>query len=190
MESKSVLLHTLLLLLTWRIRMFFHQLPAQEHVWTLPLAGVIRIPTDRKDNTEVPPYSQIPHPIEHREHVEWMITTIAECSLPGLAIKRSEFKRREAVIIGLHPLKFLCSIFNPQKPHLKGCMQEIANYGGLKWEGFMGGLRPSMTREADRNRLNMYVDDFAIEVGVHPSIIRPYFHSRDWEGLVHALLAN
>ncbi len=169
--------------------MFFTP-PSVEIVWQMPIAGVIRIPTDKKDIGEAPPYSQIPHDPVHREHVEWIITTIAECSLPSLAIKRSEFKRREAIIIGLHPLKFLCSIFNPHKPHLKACMQEVANYGGLKWDGFMGGLRPSMTREADRNRLNMYIDDFAIEVGVHPSIIRPYFNTRDWEGLVHALLAN
>ena len=58
----------------------------------------------------------------------------------------------------------------------------------FKRNGFLDGLAPSLTREAEKGKLDQYLKDFAAEVGVTVENIRPYFDVRDWENLVLYLI--
>ena len=85
----------------------------------------------------------------------------------------------------VHPLKFLSSIL--MHDHLRVCLKEcFGDY--FKRNGFMDGIGPSLTQEADKGLLNQYIDDFAKEVGAESAEIRPFFEKRNWEGLVRFFL--
>jgi hypothetical protein len=98
-----------------------------------------------------------------------------------------------AKITHVHPLKFLSTILlNPVlKMHLIVIFEDY-----FKRNGFLGnrlgrtadGLGSSLNREADKNKLEQYLADFAKEINVPVDNFRPFFQTRDWENLVRYLI--
>jgi hypothetical protein len=103
----------------------------------------------------------------------------------SLLLKQSHLKEIGAQIHHVHPLKFLATIFS--NPHLKSCMQYIwGDY--FKRNGFLDGLAPNLTREAEKGKLEQYLKDFSVKINVSAEGMKPYFDTRDWEGLVLHLI--
>lgn len=60
----------------------------------------------------------------------------------------------------------------------------------FKRNGFLEGLGPSLTREAEKGKLDPYLNDFAAELNIPVNQIRTYFQTRDWENLVRYLIQS
>lgn len=112
---------------------------------------------------------------------------MAENGKLSLLFKQSQLKEMGAQINHVHPLKFLSSIF--ADPYLKSCMAYVWD-DYFKKNGFLDGLAPSLTREAEKGKLTQYLSEFAAEVGVKEADLRPYFDVKDWENLVLFLIQS
>lgn len=114
-----------------------------------------------------------------------IITTMSTESKLGLLMKKGYMHNLGAQINHVHPLKFLSSIL--MHDHLRVCLKDFfGDY--FKRNGFMDGIGPSLTQEADKGLLGQYIDEFAKEVGAESSEILPFFEKRNWEGLVRFFL--
>jgi len=122
---------------------------------------------------------------EDQANVAEIINTMAENGKITLLFKQTHLKEVGAQINHLHPLKFLSSIFS--REDLKASMPQIwGDY--FKRTSLLDGLVPSLTREANKGKLEQYLVDFAEEVNVTPESIKPYFDAQDWENLVLYLI--
>jgi hypothetical protein len=131
------------------------------------------------------PYEKLTCSEIDRENIDEIITTLAKNGKLGLLFKQNHLKALGARIDHLHPLKLLSAIFS--NPDLKSHMGDIFN-DYFKRNGFMDGIGPSLTSNADQGNLNQYIDKFAQEVNVPAESLRPYFENRDWEGLIESLI--
>lgn len=116
-----------------------------------------------------------------------LITTMSQSNKFQLLFKQSHLKMIGAQINHVHPLKFISTIFSD--PELKSLMPTIRD-DSFKWSGLLDGLGPSLTREAIKGKLQLYLNDFAEEVHLAPEAIRPYFESRDWDNFIRFLIES
>ena len=114
-----------------------------------------------------------------------LITTMAEHGKISLLFKQGHLKQLGAQLTHVHPLKFLSIVF--KNPRLKNCMVDISN-DYFKWNGFMDGIGPTLTREAEKGKLEIYLKDFSTDVGVPSESLKKYFQNRDWDGFVRYLM--
>jgi len=119
------------------------------------------------------------------DHIYEIITTMSDSSKLSLLFKQTHLKELGDRINDVHPLKFLASIFSV--PHLKSCMGLIW-HDYFKRTGFLDGLAPSLSREADQGKLQALLPDFASELNLTVENIQTFFDSRDWENLVLYLI--
>ncbi len=125
--------------------------------------------------------------------IEVIVTALAENTKWDLLWTEGQLNELGAKITHVHPLKFLSTILmNPVlKMHLIVIFDDY-----FKRNGFLGnrlgrtadGFGSSMNREADKNKLDQYIADFAAEINVTVDRIRPYIQTRDWENLVRNLI--
>lgn len=148
------------------------------------ISQIIVIPPAK---TQDDPYEKLPCTDNQRTCIYEIITTLAENGKVSLLFKQNHLKEIGIQINDVHPLKFLSSIFSD--PHLKECMINIFD-DYFKRNGFMDGLAPSMTNEAEKGKLNQYLEEFAKDVQVPVEDIRPFFDAKDWEGLVRYLIGE
>lgn len=144
-------------------------------------ASIIKIPPTGGDVK----YADLICTEQDKSNIYEIIITLSENGKLSLLLKQGYLKQLGAQINHVHPLKFLVAIFS--NPRLKFSMYDIFD-DFFKRNGFMDGLGPSLEKEADRNRLMLYLNDFAADVAVPPENIRPYFITRDWENLVRYLM--
>ena len=147
------------------------------------LAQIVKIPPN-KGNVS---YQQLVCTEQDQAHVFEIISTMSENGKLSLLLKQSHLKELGAQINHLHPFKFLEVIFT--NDHLKTCMPSIFD-DYFKRNGFMEGLGPSLTNEADKGKLDQHVIHFAKEVNVSPEALQPYVTARDWENLVRYLIVH
>jgi hypothetical protein len=166
-----------------------HDCPSPPVAIVQTFCSIIKIPSKEQSQSE-PAYEQLVLTAADRANIAWIIRTMADNGKLSLLMSyKNELKRRGAEINHVHPLKFLAAIFDPNVPDLKCCMFNVFD-DYFKREGFLDGLAPSLTREADRGKLEAYIPGFAKDVGASPDAIRPYFHAKDWDGLVRYLIGN
>jgi len=146
------------------------------------LASIIKLPPNPGADVA---YKDLVCTEQDQANIIEIITSIADNSKFSLLLKQSHLKNIGAQINHVHPLKFLSVAVSSD--HLKSCLILIFD-DYFKKNGFMDGLGPSLTREADKGKLEVYLPAFAAEVGVPIESIKPYIQSRDWEGLVHFLM--
>lgn len=132
-------------------------------------------------------YKDLTFTEQDRANIYEIISTMAEKGKLGLLFQQNHLRELGAQINHVHPLKFLASIF--KDPYLKSSMYYIWN-DYFKRNGFLEGLAPSLTREAEKGKLDMYLKDFAADVGVSPEALKAYFDVRDWENLVLFLIQS
>jgi hypothetical protein len=146
------------------------------------MASIIKKPPAKPVET---PYNQLVCTAQDKAYIYEIISTMAQNGKLTLLFKQSQLKEMGAQINHVHPLKFLASIFSDS--YLKTCMVSVWD-DYFKRNGFLDGLAPSLTREAESGKLNQYLAEFATEVGHSEESLRPYFDARDWENLVLFLI--
>ena len=148
------------------------------------VASIIKKPPAKPVETS---YQELICTEQDRAHIYEIISTMAEKGKLGLLFQQNHLRELGAQINHVHPLKFLASIF--KDPHLKSCMYYIWD-DYFKRNGFLDGLGPSLTRETEKGKLDFYLKDFAVDIGVAPEILKIYVDIRDWENLVLFLIQS
>ena len=146
------------------------------------LASIIKLPPN--PGTDIA-YKDLVCTEQDKANIMEIVTSIADNSKFSLLLKQSHLKNIGSQLNHVHPLKFLAVSIGT--PYLKSCLIQIFD-DYFKRNGFMDGLGPSLTREAEKGKLDAYLPSFAQEVGVTPDSIQPYIAARDWEGLVRYLM--
>src|SRR5579872_272699 len=95
-----------------------------------------------------------------RANIYEIVSTMAEKGKLGLLFQQNHLREVGAQINHVHPLKFLAVIL--KDPHLKSCMFNIWD-DYFKRNGFIDGLFPFFTREAEKGKLDIHLKDFAAD---------------------------
>lgn len=142
------------------------------------IASIVKIPKDKPKSSG---YADLVCTTEDQATIYEIITTMAENGKLSLLLKQGHLKGLGSQINHVHPLKFLSTIVT--NPRLRECLINIFD-DYFKRNGFMDGIGPSLSREAEKGKLDAYIDDFAKEVQVPREQIEQFFKNQDWEGLV------
>ncbi|MEN9654668.1 MAG: hypothetical protein RL235_780 [Chlamydiota bacterium] len=165
-----------------------HPMPPKEHVQHVNkqhakfFGSMIKITPPSPDDVA---YTQLVCTDEDKANIYELITTMAEHGKLSLLMKQGHLKGIGAQINHVHPLKFISTVITNDR--LKSCMGSIFD-DYFKRINFMDGLGSSLSREAERGKLEKYMSEFAKEVNVPTENIRSFFRDRDWEGLVRYLM--
>ncbi|HSX14172.1 MAG TPA: hypothetical protein VLE96_07130 [Chlamydiales bacterium] len=147
------------------------------------VASLIKFPVENK----VESYQELVCTEADKVKIYEIITTMADNNKISLLLKQNHLKGLGAQINHVHGLKFLSTII--AHPHLKVCLSQIFD-DYFKRNGFLDGLGPSLTREADKGKLDQYINDFCVEVSTTREQLNGFFQARDWEGMVRLLIAQ
>ena len=157
-----------------------HDVPYVENYSPSPsislFASMIKFPKDEK----YPPYAELPCTDQDKAIIYEIISKVAEKGKITLLFTKGYYDELRSQIEHIHPLKFLSTIVT--HPYLNSCLVEIFD-DFFKRDGFMDGLGPRLSKEADIGKLGQYIEGFANEVGVPQEKILKYFRNHDWEGL-------
>lgn len=124
---------------------------------------------------------------EDRANIHEIVSTVAEKSKVSLLFNQTYLREKGAAVTHVHPLRFMGVIFSD--PYLKTCMFYICN-DYWKRSSFVGDLSSALSREADKNNLHIYLNDFAKEVGVPYESLKGFIDNRDWDNLVLFLIQS
>lgn len=154
-------------------------------VLSLPLTGsIIKKPPVKPVETS---YFQLECTEQDKANIYEIISTMAEKGKLSLLFQQSYLREIGAQINHVHPLKFLAVIM--KEPYLKSCMSYIWD-DYFKRNGFMDGIAPALSREAEKGKLEFHLDEFAKDVGLPKEHIKAYFDVHDWENLVLYLIQS
>lgn len=147
-------------------------------------ASIIKKPPEKTSDLS---YKDLVCTEEDQKAIYKIISTMAQKGKLGLLLQQSSLREMGASINHVHPLKFLATIF--KDPYLKSCMPIIWN-DYFKRHGFLDGLAPSLTREAEKGKLQKHLPDFAKDVGVDEKDLKSYVEVHDWSNLVLFLMQS
>lgn len=120
-----------------------------------------------------------------KEKIIELITTLADNNKFSLLLNQTYIKGLGASLNHVHPLKFIA--VSMATPHLKNCYRLIYD-DYFKKTAVLEGMGASLTREAEKKKLDQYLAPFAEEMKVPVEVLRPFTDARDWEGLVAYLM--
>jgi hypothetical protein len=158
--------------------------PPPAYIYTI--GSIVKLPPADRPSGNVP-YSELVCTSQDQENIAEIITAMAENGKVSLLFMQTHLKQLGAEINHVHPLKFLSTIFTNDR--LKLYMNEVFD-DYFKRNGFLEGLGPSLTKEADKNKLAQYAEPFAQEVCVPVEQVQQFFQSRDWESFVRFLMQH
>jgi hypothetical protein len=160
--------------------------PPSHFVYALPspfLASIFKIPPV----VVVEKYQDLVCTEQDRANIYDIISTIAKNNKLTLLLKQGYLNSLGAQISHVHPLKFLSTIFT--NPELAEGMQDVfEDY--FKRSHFMGGLQPHLDREAAKDKLEIFLPDFAAETQISLEKLRVCVREHNWEGIVRLLLRS
>ena len=146
---------------------------------SLPLVGsMLKKPPSRPTESS---YKELVCTDQDRENIREIISAMGEKGKLALLFQQTYLRELGTHINHVHPLKFLSVIMTDQ--YLKSCMTIIWN-DYFKKKGLLDGLVPALSREAEKGKLQLYLPDFANEVGVLHEDLKPYTDVYDWENMV------
>lgn len=123
------------------------------------------------------------------EKEQWLIydliKTMAEKNIWGLLFKKKELEKIGRKINHVHPMRFIGYILDD--PKLKKWLREIKT-SSFKWDHFIDGFSNRMKEESAKNNLMLYIPGMAHLLNVDPERIIYYIQSKDYSGLVKALI--
>lgn len=154
----------------------------------LPVAGLVKVKPDKDKNK---PFKDLRCTEEDKETITYIIASMGTKSWTWLWMHEGELNKKGDEISGVHPLKFLSVVF--QDEYLKKvCMPSIFK-SSLKRNGFLDGLAPNMTKEAQKGKLQKYLKDFMKEINLdasHTDALMEFIEQKDWHGFVYYLTQN
>ncbi len=161
---------------------------------TVPLPPEVLI---KELNNLPPPKTLPPCTTEQEALIEELITIMSECPtshFSALSYLWGRSTRLRAIghgIQSVYPLTLLS--YGCATPERKKKVQDIFK-GFVSRESFMkfnnggGSLTAVLNREADKNGLTQYLEDFSKKTGMPKEQVLGFFHSREWEDLVYHLI--
>ena len=148
-------------------------------------SSIIKIPPTNISAIADVSYDELACTQEDREKIAFLITTMGENGKIALLFKARELRRIGDEILHVHPLRFLGVVFS--NPILINHMREIYN-DYFKWNEFIDGLGTSLTAQANRDKLNCYLNDFSKEINILPDNMKHFIAAREWERFVLFLM--
>jgi len=124
---------------------------------------------------------------QNAKDIRYIVTTLANKPPVKLLFYKSSLDRAGDRIDHVHPFRFLQVIFTDEE--LKVGIRNIRRKGWV-WKEFIGGLKDSLNDEYVRDNLYGFIDDFSINLGIDPELIRPSIYYRHWDELVKVLIEN
>lgn len=144
------------------------------------IGGLVKVKPEKNE-----PFSNLRLTNIDKENITFIITSMGEQGKLWLLVHKSELSEKGDKIQGVHPLKFLAVIFKDE--YLKKvCMPTILN-DYYKKKNFIEGLGASMTREAQKGKIQKYMPDFLMEINLdkkHSEKLLEFVEARNWEGFV------
>ncbi|KKL98157.1 MAG: hypothetical protein KR126chlam4_00913 [Candidatus Anoxychlamydiales bacterium] len=148
------------------------------------LSAIVKLPPK---NEKQMTYTELPRPYEDEQKITDLITTLGINGKIALLLHHE--KRLNKVgneIRYIHPFKFLGYIFT--HPDLKEYMAVIFDDYFIRTR-FVKDFAQTMDIYDLRNKLVIYLDDFANELGISVDKIKPFIDNREWEGLLRFLIS-
>ncbi|NGX49658.1 MAG: hypothetical protein K940chlam5_01257 [Candidatus Anoxychlamydiales bacterium] len=148
------------------------------------LSAIIKLPP--KDAKQVT-YQELPRTFEDEKKIDDLITTLGITGKITLLLHHEKRLRKMGDELRyIHPFRFVGYIFS--HPELKEHMAVIFD-DYFKRTNFVKDYAQTMDIYDLRNKLVMYLDDFASELDISVDKIKPYIDNRDWEGLLRFLIS-
>ncbi|MCH9625114.1 MAG: hypothetical protein S4CHLAM123_02830 [Chlamydiales bacterium] len=120
--------------------------------------------------------------------IHFIVTSLANKSLIGIALIKSELEEAGNRIDHLHPLRFLMTVFTDEE--LKVGIRNIRSCTWV-WNHFSGGLKECLSTEANIGNIqDCFVEHFAETVGVDLDYIFLAVQQRNWDVLIDALITH
>ncbi len=153
------------------------------------LAGIVKISPKEEKNLS---YSELPRTQEDEKKIEDLISTMGVHGKITLLLQHEKRLRKIGDELRyLHPFKFLGFIFSHRDSNseldLKKHMAEIFD-DYFKRTNFVKDYSQTMDVYVLKNKLNIYINDFANEINVPADKITPFIINKDWEGLLRFLI--
>lgn len=121
---------------------------------------------------------------EQKTHIHEIISTLGTQGKMSLLWQQSHLRELGDKIKDVHPLKFIAIIITD--PYLKNCIGAVwQDY--FKRNGFLEDLIPSINREMEKGKFQIYIPNFAQEVGVNPDHLQKFIVTKDWENFIALL---
>jgi len=147
------------------------------------LSAIVKLPP--KDTKSVS-YQELPRTLEDENKIDDLITTIGVLGKMDLLLHHEKRLRKMGDELRyIHPFKFIGYIFS--KPDLKGHMGSVFD-DYFKRSKFVKDYSQTMDIYDLRNKLYIYLEDFANEVNIPSHKIKPFIDNKDWEGLLRFLI--
>lgn len=150
------------------------------------VAAIGKITPIDKTNGNLP-YEELVCTEIDKANIFEIITAMADNSKLSLLFMAGHLKQLGAEIDHVHPLKFLSTIMT--NPRLRMSLNEVMD-DYFKRIGFFDGLSPSLSKEADKGKLDQYAAPFAQEINVPVEAVQEFFKARNWEEFVRYLLRS
>ncbi|NGX43866.1 MAG: hypothetical protein K1060chlam3_00022 [Candidatus Anoxychlamydiales bacterium] len=147
------------------------------------LSAIVKLPPKNEKQVS---YQELPRTFEDEKKIDDLITTLGINGKIALLLHHEKrLTKMGDELRYIHPFRFVGYIFS--HPELKGHMAVIFDDYFIRTK-FVKDYAQTMDIYDLRNRLVMYLDDFANELGISVDKIKPYIVNRDWEGLLRFLI--
>lgn len=118
--------------------------------------------------------------------IRFIITTLANTSLPALAFQRGKLERAGDNISHVHPLKFLYAIFSDEE--MKVGIRNVKKKS-IVWREFSDDTSKSLNDEANLGNIKAdHLADFAKSLGIEQKWVTDPANKRDWNKLYDNLI--
>ncbi len=148
------------------------------------IAGIIKIPPKEERNLS---YQELPLTPYDADNIEDLISTLGSKGKFELLFDEKRIRKVGDEVRYLHPFKFLGYIFSHQ--HLKNHMVSVfEDY--FKRTNFVKDMAQTFDLYDFKDKLTIYLQDFANEVNMPVEKIKVYVDNKDWKGLLKYLIYN
>lgn len=125
---------------------------------------------------------------KERKDIRFILTTLANNSLPSIWQQKGALERAGDRIDHVHPLRFIMAVFTDEE--LKVAMHNIKGRSWV-WNEFFQGMCESLSTEMNNKNLKQdYINDFSKIVGIDPTLITAAIYDQRWSDFVDILIVN
>ena len=137
------------------------------------------------------PYYRLRLTPEDQGNISKMMKNMGELGWLGLLKKKKMMEKLGDKILPVHPLRFLGYIASSPslKKQLPKIMKDLVKKKSfIRGFGKRAGFGKKMTEEINRGNMMRYVPGFSQHIDIDEHILKVYFETRDWEGLIREVM--
>jgi len=125
---------------------------------------------------------------QEENDIRYIVKTLANKSMIALAPIMRDLDAAGDRIDRIHPLRFLMTVFSDEE--MKVGVRNIRTKRWV-WKNFVGGLKGSLSAEANYNNMKEeYVLAFAECVEIDSALITPSIQSHSWDKFINLLIEH